>query len=211
MNEKKRLFQVLDEMNVMDTKNGTQLVALCNLFISADKVSQGAKISMGAPESVLFDIIADKVFPLLLLVDKAEYKKKDGGTAMTEKDKMTEKSDAAIEEILSKERNKRPEGVYEVRRNGVYRPEYAHYFPSTDTWMMVGPPDETYIDSNFVEIGPECHGKFTYQKEEPEQTADDRISRIEKKFQDYDHKLTIGIIIGLAISCLIMLFSTLLR
>jgi hypothetical protein len=75
---KKRLFQVLDDMNVEDTTNGTGTVGVCGDFISADKVKAGAKISMGAPESALFDIISGKVIPVLLLVDKDEYfKRKD--------------------------------------------------------------------------------------------------------------------------------------
>lgn len=74
----KRLFQVLDEMNVEDGEKGTALVGLCNDLIAGDKVKGGAKISMGAPESALHNIISGKTIPVLLLIDKEEYfKRKD--------------------------------------------------------------------------------------------------------------------------------------
>jgi hypothetical protein len=73
---KKRMFQVLDEMNQDDTKNKTAMVAVSGHFISGDKTKQGAKISIGAEEGALFDIAADKVIPLLILVNKEEYFKR---------------------------------------------------------------------------------------------------------------------------------------
>lgn len=69
----KRLFELLDQMNQEDSKNGTQNVAVCNQFISADKVKAGTVIKMGAPEKYIFDIMNEKVIPLLILVDKAEF------------------------------------------------------------------------------------------------------------------------------------------
>lgn len=75
---KKRLFQVLDEMNQEDEANKTQMVAISNSFISADKVKGGAKIAMGAPEEMLYEIMNYKKIPLLILIDKEEYfKRKD--------------------------------------------------------------------------------------------------------------------------------------
>lgn len=40
---KKRLFEILDDMNVEDIDKGTRLVSVCGNFISADKVKQGTK------------------------------------------------------------------------------------------------------------------------------------------------------------------------
>lgn len=60
-------------MNQLDIKNNTRLVAISNVFISADKVKQGAKVCMGTDESALFDIVSEKVIPLLILVNKEEY------------------------------------------------------------------------------------------------------------------------------------------
>lgn len=74
---KKRLFQVLDEMNLEDIENSTSMVEVGSNFISADKVKGGAKISMGMPESALMAIIQDEKIPILLLVDKKEYFKRN--------------------------------------------------------------------------------------------------------------------------------------
>lgn len=71
--EKKRLFQVLDEMNVSDIENGTKLVSVSSNFISADKIKQGTKISMGSDDASLFEIMNEKVIPVLLLIDKETY------------------------------------------------------------------------------------------------------------------------------------------
>lgn len=76
MNQEKRMFQILDEMNQDDTANKTRLVEVGNHFISANKVKGGAKIAMGMPESCLFDLMDDSKIPLLILVDKKEYFKR---------------------------------------------------------------------------------------------------------------------------------------
>lgn len=70
---KKRLFQTLDEMNLMDIENGSRLVSVGSNFISADKIKQGTKISMGSDDSALMDIHNGKVIPVLILVDKQKY------------------------------------------------------------------------------------------------------------------------------------------
>lgn len=74
---KKRLFQILDEMNVSDTTNKTTLVAVCPNLVSADYGAkiQGTKITMGVPGNVVFDIETNKTIPILLLIDKEEYDK----------------------------------------------------------------------------------------------------------------------------------------
>jgi hypothetical protein len=72
----KRMFEILDDMNQADTKNKTQLVAVSPHFISATKIKQGAKISMGVEESALFNLATEKVIPILLLVNKEEYFKR---------------------------------------------------------------------------------------------------------------------------------------
>ena len=75
------MFEILDEMNLDDVKDNTRLVAISNTLISADKVKQGAKISMGADEQVLYDLMNEKVIPVLILVDKDEYFKRRGAVA----------------------------------------------------------------------------------------------------------------------------------
>lgn len=69
----KRLFQILDEMNVLDIEKGTRLVSVSGDFISADKVKQGSKICMGSDEVAIMEIMNDKVIPILILVDKEAY------------------------------------------------------------------------------------------------------------------------------------------
>jgi len=70
---KKRLFQILDEMNQIDADNNSRLLAVSSNFISADKVKQGTKICMGADEQGIIDIMNDDVVPILLLVNKKKY------------------------------------------------------------------------------------------------------------------------------------------
>ncbi len=74
---KKRLFEVLDEMNQEDAENGTRLVSVSYNFVAGDKVKQGAKITMGIELSGLMDIMSDKVIPALILIDKEEYFKRN--------------------------------------------------------------------------------------------------------------------------------------
>lgn len=76
--KKKRLFQVLDEMNVSDIENGTKLVSVSSNFISADKIKQGSKIAMGSDDSAVMELIREKVIPVLLLIDKETYFKLTG-------------------------------------------------------------------------------------------------------------------------------------
>lgn len=72
----KRLFQILDEMNLEDIENGGRLVSVSGHFISADKVKKGTKVSMGTDDSAIFDLANDDVIPLLILVNKKEYNKR---------------------------------------------------------------------------------------------------------------------------------------
>lgn len=74
----KRMFQILDEMNLDDEKNKTGNVAICNAFVSANKVKAGGHVTMGVPESVLMDLVFNKgnKIPILIIIDKAEYDKK---------------------------------------------------------------------------------------------------------------------------------------
>jgi len=74
--QKKRLFQILDEMNVEDGEKGTRLVAVSPHLISAHKIKAGTKVTMGADDTVIQDIMNDRVIPILLLVDKKEYFKR---------------------------------------------------------------------------------------------------------------------------------------
>jgi hypothetical protein len=77
MEVKKRLFQVLDEMNVHDIENNSALIGICPDFISADTFKGGCKITMGAPLGTVNEIMNGKYMPVLLLIDKEEYFKRN--------------------------------------------------------------------------------------------------------------------------------------
>lgn len=72
----KRMFQVLDEMNLDDVKNETRTVELANTFVSANLSKAGAEITMGAPATAIFSIEQGLKIPILVLVDKKEYFKR---------------------------------------------------------------------------------------------------------------------------------------
>ncbi len=72
----KRLFEILDEMNHDDAKNGTRLVSISNNFISADKIKAGTKVAMGCDDQVLTELIDGTHVPLLIIVNKKEYEKR---------------------------------------------------------------------------------------------------------------------------------------
>lgn len=71
----KRLFQILDEMNVADGENKTAHVKVCPDLISANKVKAGTKITMGAPEISVYNLMNGKTKAILLLIDLDEYNK----------------------------------------------------------------------------------------------------------------------------------------
>lgn len=73
---KKRMFQILDEMNVADGDNGTAHLGVCNQVVSVEKTKGGCLVAMGAPEDVLYKVAIDnKSIAILLIIDKAEYDK----------------------------------------------------------------------------------------------------------------------------------------
>lgn len=74
--EKRRLFQVLDEMNVEDIEKGTRLVEVSSNLISANTIKQGGKVTMGVPQQSIMDLSLDNKIPVLLMVNKDEYFKR---------------------------------------------------------------------------------------------------------------------------------------
>jgi len=71
----KRMFQILDEMNLNDDKNNTATIGVCNQVNYIQSSKKGTLITMGAPSEALMDIESGKVIPLLLLLNKSEYDK----------------------------------------------------------------------------------------------------------------------------------------
>jgi hypothetical protein len=72
----KRLFQILDEMNIKDGEQNTATVGVINHFVSAQKAKGGGHVTMGVPENVVMDLVFNKTkLPILLIIDLDEYEK----------------------------------------------------------------------------------------------------------------------------------------
>lgn len=76
--EKKRLFQVLDEMNVYDAEHKTHLVAVCPDVISIDHIKRGTKVTIGAPVGLIniSHNLKGSQRIVMLVIDGAEYDKR---------------------------------------------------------------------------------------------------------------------------------------
>lgn len=72
---KKRLFQLLDEMNVADSENKTSNLAIANTFVKSDLTKQGTLVTMGASPEISMKLFMGEVVPILLLIDSNEFKK----------------------------------------------------------------------------------------------------------------------------------------
>jgi len=75
----KRLFQILDDINVADIENETQMVGVFNQVVGGDMNKTNAKISIGIDRETFQKITIEKSkIPILLVIDKDEYfKRKD--------------------------------------------------------------------------------------------------------------------------------------
>lgn len=69
----KRMFQILDEMNISDGENNTSNVGVMSSFVSINKVKAGCHITMGAPESIMYDVVKGNKVLILLAINKDEY------------------------------------------------------------------------------------------------------------------------------------------
>lgn len=69
----KRLFQVLDEMNVNDEVNKTATCACCFDMVGANKVKAGGHVTMGVPTEAVLKLLLGEYMPMLVLLDKKEY------------------------------------------------------------------------------------------------------------------------------------------
>jgi hypothetical protein len=72
----KRMFQILDEMNVSDVDNNTATVGICNQLVEAKTAKGGGHVTIGVPAAVVTGLLFDKnKIPILLIIDKAEYER----------------------------------------------------------------------------------------------------------------------------------------
>lgn len=72
----KRMFQILDEMNVADSENNTANVALSNHLVSATTAKGGGHVTMGVEASYIHKLLMDDdCIPILMIINKKEYDK----------------------------------------------------------------------------------------------------------------------------------------
>jgi hypothetical protein len=72
----KRMFEILDEMNVLDGSNGTSLVQVCGQqnIISVDKKGDYGEVKVGVPASIPLEVMVGKdIRFLLLVIDGKKY------------------------------------------------------------------------------------------------------------------------------------------
>lgn len=70
---KKRLFQVLDEMNVNDEKNKTATLPCSFTMVEAKSNKLGGVVSMGVEAHILQKIFLGDLRPMLVVLDMKEY------------------------------------------------------------------------------------------------------------------------------------------
>lgn len=72
----KRLFQVLDEMNLNDENNETKHVQVSNHFVSCNIANGGGHVTIGVSSEVVTELALKKNLRcLLLVIDFDEYER----------------------------------------------------------------------------------------------------------------------------------------
>lgn len=69
------VFDIFKQMNQEDTDNKTSQLCVSPYFISANKVKQGAHITMGVDEQMMYDAFNNKRKMLLLCIDNEAYER----------------------------------------------------------------------------------------------------------------------------------------
>lgn len=69
----KRLFQVLDEMNVNDDINKTDTCGCCFDVVEAKTAKGGGHVIMGVPAEAIAKIFFGDIQPVLILMNRKEY------------------------------------------------------------------------------------------------------------------------------------------
>lgn len=99
----KRLFQVLDEMNVNDGTNKTETCACCFDMVGANKVKAGGHVTMGVPDEALMKIFIGDYQPMLVLLNKKVYhklKEQPVEDRLKEAEQRAERYEKALREIV---------------------------------------------------------------------------------------------------------------
>lgn len=70
----KRMFQILDELNVADSENKTGSVIVCSDLVSANTAKGGGHVTIGVPAEIIARLATDNnARAILLIVDYKEY------------------------------------------------------------------------------------------------------------------------------------------
>ena len=85
---KKSVFQIFDDMNQDDIKNGSELLGLIPDCLGADKTKKGAIIKMAAPGEIIMDLLDDKRMCVLLIIDKKDFYKRQKEAENAEKSRQ---------------------------------------------------------------------------------------------------------------------------
>lgn len=101
---KKRLFQILDEMNVNDEKNKTATLPCSFTMVEAKSNKQGGLITMGVEPHILQKIMFNEMRPMLVVLDMKEYHRIE---ALPPSDELTaaiaraERAEKALKDIAN--------------------------------------------------------------------------------------------------------------
>lgn len=101
---KKRLFQVLDEMNVNDEKNKTATCGCCFDLVEAKTAKGGAHVIMGVPAEALHKLMLNEYKPMLVLLDMKEYnrlEKQPSEDKLQSAQQLVERYEKALKAIVS--------------------------------------------------------------------------------------------------------------
>lgn len=96
----KRLFQILDEMNVNDDVNKTATVGCCYDMVESKTAKGGGIVTIGVPAEAITRIFLGECQPFLILLDKKEYHRLESQpVAMTEAEQRADRYEKALQLI----------------------------------------------------------------------------------------------------------------
>jgi len=103
MSDKKRLFQIFDEMNVNDEKNKTALLPCAFTMVEAKTAKGGGHITMGVEAYIIQKIFLGEMQPILVVMDKKEYCRLEAipvDDKLTAAEQRAERAEKALRDIL---------------------------------------------------------------------------------------------------------------
>ncbi len=74
----KRPFQIMDEMNIHDSENGTKSIGVCTDIIELKTVTGGATVTIGIPGELMQELMRGERMAFLVLPIKDDYINRKG-------------------------------------------------------------------------------------------------------------------------------------